>query len=157
MTCQRSTKKVMEWVFRATEGGLHFTQAIHKHSLWLERSCALQLRAALTEFLAGYCRLAQYCVVKRKTLFGLTPKLHALCHFRQDLDCSLAAGHDKILNPGVWDCSQNEDYIGKVSRQSRRVAYKRKTFEAQILKIYLLKTRFVITKFRADQSKKAAR
>ena len=139
--------RVLQWMEKAASGGLFFTQSIHGHAIWLPRTCALALRSALVRFSHNYCRLAQWCLIHKKPLYGLTPKLHAFSHFRHDLDCALSSGKQVFQNPAIFDCGVSEDFVGRVSRQSRRIAFKRRTFLQQLLNVYRLKVRFVITAF----------
>ena len=139
--------RVLGWMEKAASGGLFFTQAIHGHAIWLPASCAVGLRSALVKFNTNYCRLAQWCLTRNKPLYGLTPKLHAMSHFRHDLDMAFASGKQVFRNPAIFDCGVSEDFVGRVSRQSRRIAFKRRTFVQQLLNVYKLKVRFVLTAF----------
>ena len=139
--------KVLKWVESAATGGLHWTQSIHGHGIWLPVSCAIRLRKAIQAFQSNYAKLAQWCLVRKQSLYGLTPKLHAMSHFRCDLDSAIMQGHGVLLNPAVYDCGVSEDFVGRVSRQSRRISFKKRGFVKQLLQVYLLKTRFVITSF----------
>ena len=91
--------------------------------------------------------LDQWCLTRQKPLYGLTPKLHAMSHFRHDLDLAFASGKQVFRNPAGFDCGVSEDFVGRVSRQSRRIAFKRRTFVQQLLMVYKLKVRFVLTDF----------
>ena len=139
--------KVLKWMEKAASGGLFFTQSIHGHAVWLPTTCAMGIRSALVKFSNNYCRLAQWCLGQRRPLYGLTPKLHAMSHFRYDLDVAISRGKHVCLNPAIFDCGVSEDFVGRVSRQSRRIAFKRRTFVQQLLNVYRLKVRFVITAF----------
>ena len=140
------TQRVLSWIQLAAQGGLRFTQGLHGHGLFFRASCAAHLRSSLHDFQQGYLRLAQHCLTKRLALFGMTPKMHSLSHFRYDLDKAIRSGRRMILNPACWDCSMSEDFIGRVARQSRRIAFKRNTFERQLLRMYLLKVKFVLAR-----------
>ena len=140
--------KVLNFAEEAAAGGLAWTQGIFGHGVFLQPSCALHLRKSLQQFLRGYVSLAQYCIQRKMPLFGLVPKLHALAHFRRDLDTALLRGDSLVFNAAVFDNSMAEDFIGRVARQSRRIGFKSKLFERHLLQRYLLKTRFVITHFR---------
>lgn len=139
-----STCRACTFIEMAVTGGLNFSQGIHGHSLWLGQSCTRFLRKALFDFLRGYAWLAQYCLIRNIPLFGLTPKYHALCHYKHDFEASLQKNQQTIINPAAWDCSMSEDFIGRVSRQSRRIGFKKATFEKHLLQHYLLKFSFVL-------------
>ena len=58
-------------------------------------------------------------------LFNLRPKVHFFHHFLTDLEAliSQAPQHGPIFNSaGVFNCEANEDWIGRVSRISRKVS-----------------------------------
>ena len=132
------------FIARAVTGGLQFSQGIHGHSLWLVQSCIRFLRQSLSDFLKGYSQLAQYCLVRKIPLYGLTPKFHALCHWKHEFESALQRNEQTIINPAAWDCSQSEDFIGRVARQSRRIGFKSGLFEKHLIQHYLLKLGFVI-------------
>ena len=70
----------------------------------------------------------------------MVPKVHAMHHFPVQL--GLQEYDDVSLNPALFDCSMSEDFIGKVSKQSRRVSF-REAIENTILQ-HKVKTKFVI-------------
>ncbi|CAE7310029.1 unnamed protein product [Symbiodinium sp. CCMP2592] len=145
-----TTCRACYWMELALTGGLHFSQGIHGHSLWMVQSCTDSLRQALRDFLRGYSQLAQFCLLRKIPLFGLTPKYHALAHFKHDLEKALQGNLAATLNPATWDCSMSEDFIGRVSRQSRRIGYKRNLFEKHVLQHYLLKFGFVLGRWKQE-------
>ena len=78
------------------------------------------------------------------TLFGLVPKAHALAHIYFDLE---RAWRDTYaINPGVFDTSASEDFVGRIGRMSRRVSY-RHVIRNTLLS-YKIKTKFVISRFK---------
>ena len=143
--------KLSRWLHDAAEGGLAFSQGFHGHGLYFPSSCCLHLRSSIFQFQRAYFKLAQHCVIKRITLFGVTPKMHALSHFRRDLDIALRSGRRLVFNPGAFDVSASEDFIGRISRQSRRISFKRTSFQLRLLQVYLLKTRYVLSAWRKKQ------
>ena len=134
------------FIERAVTGGLQFSQGIHGHSLWLVPSCTSFLRQSLYDFLRGYSQLAQYCLVRKMPLFGITPKFHAMCHYKHELEMSLRLNQQATINPAAFDCSMSEDFIGRIARQSRRIGFKKDHFEKHLLQHYLLKLSFVLRK-----------
>ena len=143
--------QLLQLIQLGANSGLAFSQGIYGHGLWLERSCALHLRKALREFFTAYSQLAHFSMHNGHVLFGFVPKLHALAHFKQDFDSFLRTSRSKCLNPGIYDCSMNEDFIGAISKQSRRVAFKRYQFERTVLTSYLVKTKMVLNKFMKER------
>ena len=142
-------RTALEFMQLAVRGGLQFTQGIHGHGIWIAQSCARHLRQAIWDFLSGYCKLAHWSFRRGYSLYGMVPKLHALAHMRLQLEEALRENRRHILNPAVFDCSTSEDFIGRVARQSRRIS-KKVGFERMILHAYLLKTRFVISRYRKE-------
>lgn len=69
-----SDRQALMWVTQGADK-LRFSQGIHQHGIWLERSCVMYLRQAVQGFGDAY---------------GYVPKLHALMHFRTDLGNALA-------------------------------------------------------------------
>lgn len=64
----------------------------------------------------------------------MVPKIHAFTHFDADFNDSLRQQRQSTLNPSVFDTSNSEDFIGKISRQSRRVSFK--GIERTVLRAY---------------------
>ena len=147
--------KLLLLVQMGARAGLSFTQGIYVHGIWLERSCVIHLRRALRDFTSAYSQLAFFSLAEGHTLFGMVPKLHALCHFKKDFEDSLKRGKALAISPGVYDCAMGEDYIGKIAKLSRRVAYKRGHFERSILRVALVKAKSVLNKFCKDRGLKA--
>ena len=137
-----ATTRLLRYMLRGAESGLFFTQAIHGHGLFLSSSCANNIRYHLQQFGNSYARLAAACITMRLTLFSMVPKIHSLMHMRTDLTSS----GGPVLNVGLWDCSQGEDFIGKISRASRRISNRH--IERGIIQCYLVKAKFVIKRFK---------
>ena len=117
-------------------------QAIHRHGLFLKPGCRDNVSRSCRMFLFCYATLANMALQNDQTLFAQLPKGHALAHIFMFLEMSKRQGHAVCLNPGAWDCSQSEDFVGKVARQSRRVSYRNVVYNT--LLSYLVKTRAVI-------------
>ena len=49
-----------------------------------------------------------------------------------------------LLNPAVFDCSGNEDFVGRVSKQSRRVGFK--LVLDNLILAYLVKFKFTLNR-----------
>ena len=108
-------------VNNACKAGLDF-QSIHRHGIWLQRSCGRTLEANCRGFLHAYARLAKHSLDRGLTLFSMVPKVHGTAHIYHRLQiCS----KDRFrCNPALWDCSMSEDFVGRVARQSRRVGHR---------------------------------
>ena len=85
------------------------------------------------------------------SLFGLVPKYHAMAHFKMDANDMLrlvqqfadGAGDQEVLllNPALFDCGGNEDFVGRISKQSRRSGF-RKVLNL-LMRAYLVKFKLV--------------
>ena len=102
------------------------------------------------KFCGAYAELAHLSYVQGRTLFAMVPKAHAFDHIGHSLVLSREAGCDVCVNPGLWDCSMSEDFIGHVARQSRRVSYKH-VVENTLL-MYKIKTKSVIKKIQKTKA-----
>ena len=79
-------------------------------------------------------------------------------HFKHDLELSLKAGRRWTLSPAAFDCSMNEDYVGILARQSRRISYKSGgVFEKTLVQHYLMRVRSVLKNYRLKARSCAAR
>ena len=105
-------------------GGLHFVGIHHSHPLFIGPYCAELLLSSGMRFLRGYAYLAALSIREGQKLYSLRPKLHYFHHTLEDLRDQLAAGHEQILNPIYAGCEANEDFIGRLSRLSRKVSPK---------------------------------
>lgn len=97
---------------------------IHKHKLWMERRCTLRLYISLMTVLRGYQRLAERAISLKIRAFILKAKHHALHHIAVKLRNELRKGATLVPNPAMYSCDLNEDFLGRVSRLSRRVGFK---------------------------------
>ena len=118
---------------------------LNSHGLFYERDCAITHYAEITRFINGYILLASKVFNNGWKLWGLKPKIHLLKHAAFDLHESLTAGSPTFLNWNAWNCEQNEDFIGRCCRLSRRLDSRhicRRVLECTVLKSYLLHRRF---------------
>ena len=134
---------IFRLVLKACDGGLAF-QCIHAHGMWLMPTCRTKIIRAAKDFDQSYARLAYIAFTNQRQLYAMVPKLHALDHFPVQL--GLQEYDDYSLNPAVYDCSMSEDFIGKVSKQSRRVSFV--NVVENTLLAYKVKTKFVIKRFK---------
>ena len=139
-------RQVLTWIMQGARAGLSFSQGIHSHGLWLRRSCVVFQRHALQTFGTSYAKLANFCMGESCNLFGMVPNLHAFMHFRADCDDAIRTRRQWMLNPCAWDNSMSEDFIGRISRQSRRISFKK--IERSILLSYQTKAHFAIERFK---------
>ena len=136
----------MRLVLLGVQQGLAFTRGIHHHGLWLPASCSERLAKACRDFNYAYTSLAAQSLSENLSLFGMVPKFHSMDHFKVDLREVLAASTTTMaLNPCAFDCSINEDFVGRVARQSRRIGYRNLT--ENLFLAYLVKFKFVVRRY----------
>ena len=139
---QEPDREVMMAMLETAQGALNYVGVYHNHGLFLPRPCAsFQLQCGY-KLLRGYTYLAQRCLQEGRKLYALRPKLHYYHHFLYDLKTQLQRGDTAILNySSIFNCESNEDFIGRVSRLSRRVSPKlgsRRTIDHYLLACKLL-------------------
>ena len=96
---------------------------LYSDTIWMDRARALMAAECGYKFLAAYSRLASSALEDgRRMMFNLVPKLHYWHHIVHEL-MSIAQGPagPRPLNPVVHSTAQDEDFIGRISRISRRV------------------------------------
>lgn len=114
---------------------------LHHHGLWLERVCAHRLYCCIMTCLRGYAYLGVVAIQHRIRSFIQKPKLHALHHIAYKLRVQLLKGSTLIMSPQAHACDVNEDFIGRISRLSRRVGFRlcdKRVCERYFLKIAAL-------------------
>ena len=132
-----------ELLVKTADHGLAF-QTIHGHGLWLRPGCRKSIERSVAGFLAGYAKLAQRALQQRRTLFCMVPKVHAFAHFQHDAE--KAKDEPFTMNPGAFDTSMSEDFVGHVARQSRRISFKN-IVENTVL-AYKVRANLIIQRFK---------
>ena len=114
-----------------------FLKGIYSHEVWIPRSAAETICARGLLFLRLYGRGAMLCHQRNRSLFMLQPNLHRLDEIIADMKAVLAdPGVERIMNPLTASTQADEDFIGKPSRVSRRVAARtiiRRTFQRSMI------------------------
>ena len=125
-------------------GGLNYIGAMHSHGLFLPAGCArTQLDSGFT-FLRGYLYLAQECMRLKVSGFRLRPKLHYFNHLLREYQDQLNQQPSFVLSSAAFLCEQNEDFIGRLSRTSRRVAAR--TAPLRTIQRYLVKMKALLVR-----------
>ena len=128
------TQRLLSAMLQTIDGGLTFTGMLQSHNIFMSAYCGRLMHQSGLRVLRGYTFLAARSIQQGTHLYALRPKLHYCHHLLIDLERQINGnqshdgnqGHDgnqsPVLNPGLWNCESNEDWIGKVSRLSRKVS-----------------------------------
>ena len=98
-----------------------FFSGIYKYDVFIHRSQAVVLSDALGVFLRSYLFEAHAAWESGRAAFALVPKVHGLDEIRHRL-AREAKMADYCMNPAVFSCSVDEDFIGRCSYISRCVS-----------------------------------
>ena len=112
---------VLTAMLQLVQGTLNFIGVMHSHNLWLPKSCTQFMMTQGLVALRSYSYCARVSMRMRKRLFCMRPKFHYWAHTVFELRES-ADSSRYTLNPCIYNCEQNEDFIGRVSRISRHVS-----------------------------------
>ncbi|CAE7891710.1 unnamed protein product [Symbiodinium microadriaticum] len=134
--------RMLQVMSSASEAVGIFMRELLRAPLWLSPQQAQRAGDASLHFLQCYAKLVKIFYQKNECKYNLVPKLHNLHHLSHSLLVSAAKGKEAI-NPLSYCCYQDEDFIGRVSRLSRRISPKllvRRTVER-----YLIATRYQLS------------
>ena len=93
-------------------------RGMYHHGVWLGQRDAQNIAMNGINFLRTYATLAWMAHEKKLSKFPMQPKFHYLNHTWLSL---LTQSKKRwSLNPIVYSCQMQEDYIGRPSRLSRR-------------------------------------
>ena len=120
----QANRNVLMAMLQSAEGFLTYMGICHSHDMWLPPLCAIVAMQQGLRALRGYAFCARACMnmATPKRLFGMRPKFDSLVHCVFEFRRVLRLCHKHILNPCIWNYEANEDWIGRASRISRRVA-----------------------------------
>ena len=116
--------QVLSAAMETVRGSLDFVGILHSHKIFLPLPCAEFFHRSGMKLLRGYHYLADLCISEGRKLFSLRPKVHYFHHALRELEQQILAKHETILSPAIWNCENDEDFIGRLSRVSRRVSPK---------------------------------
>ena len=109
-------------IFGASHAMGLFMRTLLGADLWLSRQQAQIVSDAGLHFLQCYKKLSNLCHEQRLLRYNLTPKLHCFHHLCISLQQGLEQGLSQ-LPIVLCDCTfQDEDFVGRISRISRRVS-----------------------------------
>lgn len=121
-------KALLTCMLQLCQGTLNFIGIMHSHDMWLPRSCADFMMKCGLQSLRAYAYCARQCIDMKLRLFCMRPKFHSWAHTVYELREKVQAGHEHVLNPAIYNCEQNEDFIGRISRISRHVSTRLTTY-----------------------------
>ena len=90
-------------------------------SLWMTRVEAHSVGSGGLQFLRVYGKMAYHFWNEGACLYNLVPKLHMFHHLSLNVLQPLEGDVQNILNPLSYSTFQDEDFIGRVCRLSRRI------------------------------------
>lgn len=109
--------KLLRWTLVAVGG---YYRVLYQGGVFLRRSEALKALECGWKMLEGYHHLAKMAAQRQWCLFRLRPKLHLQAHLVLELQWPIEKGIQWIFNTMSWSCWSDEDFVGRVSRCSRR-------------------------------------
>ena len=110
-------------MLQLVQGTLNFIGVMHSHNLWLPKSCTQFMMTQGLVALRSYSYCASVSMRMRRRLFCMRPKFHYWAHTVFELRESADEKQNRYtLNPCAYNCEQNEDFIGRISRISRHVS-----------------------------------
>lgn len=119
-------------------------RVFHHHGLWLERQCAKRVYVSIMTLLRGYSVLARYALQLKIRAFIQKPKQHSLHHIGNFLKSELLKGATLIQSPQSTSCDMNEDFVGRISRLSRRVGFQ--LCDLRVIERYFMKIKVLLSK-----------
>ena len=112
--------------------------AMYDWGVWIPAEHADKISRAGLGFLQLYQKMAHNAIATNKTRFTEQPKLHTLWHVFRKLYMQAQSGQWGY-NPLCECVPPNEDFIGRVSRSSRRVS--NRTVSMRTLQAHLIQVR----------------
>ena len=135
--------RLMSVMVQTIEAARTILCLIRQHKLFLHRACGRRLYITIMRFLRGYQHLGKHLLNLSMRSFLQKPKLHALHHVAWTLRCQLLSG-GPMLNPECFCCDIDEDFIGRVSRVSRKLDVRQ--LDKRVLQRQFLKVRALLNK-----------
>ncbi|OLQ15450.1 hypothetical protein AK812_SmicGene349 [Symbiodinium microadriaticum] len=114
--------QLLRVIFGAADAMGVFMRTVLAGGLWLTSAEATTLYDSGMHFLQSYGKCASIAFRRNLCRYNLTPKLHCWHHLCYDLKRSLDRGLQYHLSPLADANFADEDFVGRVSRLSRRVS-----------------------------------
>jgi hypothetical protein len=138
-------EQILRIALATCEVAIDFYDMVVKHNMFLSRNCGSTLVEKGLSFCRGYTYLAKFAFSKQWCLFAIIPKAHFTRHIVQELEAQLAKGNKLLLNPLMFDCSQNEDFIGRICKMGRKIDAR--VMGPRLLGNYLIKAGILHNRF----------
>ncbi len=117
----RTHRPLLEAMYDGTRSALQFFSILHKNGLLLTRMECHDAFKAVDLFCSAYVFLAAKCAGLGLCRFHVQPKLHVFRHISVRLSQLLETSDSThFLSPAAFLCEMSEDYVGRISRISRR-------------------------------------
>ena len=111
-------------MLQCVEGLLTFLGVCQSHDMWMPKSCATFAYLTGLRSLRAYSVLARHSMGINRRLFCMRSKFHSMAEIVFSMRKCVEANHPWVLNPNCFCCEANEDFIGRISRISRKVSAK---------------------------------
>ena len=135
--------RALKAMHQTLHAGLNYVGIMHSHGVWLPKACAQVQLGFGMRFIRGYLYLADMCMSLRVAGFRLRPKIHYMHHLLNDMLRQLRnPACQYVFSSATLLCESNEDYIGRLSRVSRRVSAR--TAGLRTTQRYLVKCRALL-------------
>ena len=143
----RRKRDALSMIVTAANLSTTWTNSIYKHGIFLTRTCGAYLYEQGQAFINAYVWLAGFSQEEKLCLFAVKPKLHFQKHTLLEIYLQLQAGCTSIFNPATFECSQNEDLIGKMCKLGRKVDTR--VITQRCLEFYLIKVAMLLRRHQA--------
>lgn len=114
-----------EAVFRTIYDGLKhingFMRAIYEQPLWVEPTDVENIAQMGLGFMRALNQAARHALELQRPRFKIQPKFHLFAHLVHSMSLASQSGATS-LNILAHSCQMDEDFIGKISSQSRHVS-----------------------------------
>ena len=132
---------LLKRMLQVTEAALKLGM-LHHHKLLLSRNCAKMFYVHTMTLLRGYAFLGNESLKIHIRAFIQKPKHHALHHIAVFIKKELEKGCSLILSPQCFACDMNEDFLGRISRLSRRVGFR--LCDLRVIHRYFIKVKVLL-------------
>ena len=135
---QHEDEVTLKAMSQMIQGSLTWIGVMRSHVVFLPARCARVQADSGMAFIRGYAFQANECALKKVAGYRLRPKIHYFHHLVFDALQQRESGKRFVVSAATWLCELNENFIGRLSRTSKRVAAK--TAGLRTRQRYLIKT-----------------